>query len=142
MKTAADLRPRLHSLLNSGLGPRDLVLALCGASLVLAPLAYGAVHPWAYVSLGLGLAALSILLLLRLALAPAFAAGFPATLPRPPLWGLVLAAALLVLLPTGAPAPGPGQLAFPLGRPDQVMGERLWLAPPDTPFFKQQRHGH
>ena len=40
---------------------------------------------------------LSILLLLRLALAPAFAAGFPATLPRPPLWGLVLAAALLVL---------------------------------------------
>ena len=98
MKTAADLRPRLHSLLNSGLGLRNLVLALCGASLVFAPLAYGAVHPWAYVSLGLSLAGLSILLLLSLALAPQLAAELPATLPRPPLWGLVLAAALLVLL--------------------------------------------
>ena len=98
MKTAADLRPRLHSLLNSGLGLRNLVLALCGASLVFAPLAYGAVHPWAYVSLGLSLAGLSILLLLSLALAPQLAAELSATLPRPPLWGLVLAAALLVLL--------------------------------------------
>ena len=55
------------------------------------------VHPWAYVSLGLGLAGLSIVLLISLALAPHLTAGFPATLPRPPLWGLVLAAWLLVL---------------------------------------------
>jgi hypothetical protein len=40
---------------------RDLALAVCGGVLVLAPLAYGAVHPWAYISLGLILACLSVI---------------------------------------------------------------------------------
>jgi O-antigen ligase len=80
------------------LGPRDLALSACGGVLAAAPLAYGAVHPWAYASLGLILALLSIVLLTWLALASRLSGDSPLTLPRPPLWGLVLAAALLVLL--------------------------------------------
>jgi hypothetical protein len=105
-------RPFLFSL-PTALGPRDLVLAICGAVLVFAPLAYGAVHPWAYATLGLILALLSIILLLGMALASLFAWDSPGLLPRPPLWGLVLAAALLVLF----------QLA-PL--PQEAAG---WLSP-------------
>jgi O-antigen ligase len=81
--------------------------------MLLAPLLYGAVHPWAYVSLGLTLATLSIILLLGLVLVRRFPAILPAALPRPPLWGLVLAAGLLVLF----------QLA-PL--PQDIVG---WLSP-------------
>jgi O-antigen ligase len=86
------------SALPVAIGSRDLVVALCGLVMLLAPLLYGAVHVWAYVSLGLTLAALSIILLMGLVLGWGFPAILPAALPRPPLWGLVLAAGLLVLL--------------------------------------------
>ena len=97
MKATTDWKKHLPSSLRGALEPRDLVLAVCGGILLWAPLAYGSVNPWAYVSLGLALAILSTILLARVGLAPFFARDSLGTLPRPPLWGLVLAAALLVL---------------------------------------------
>jgi len=97
VKATTDWKKHLPSSLRGALEPRDLVLAVCGGILLWAPLAYGSVHPWAYVSLGLALAILSTILLARVGLAPFFARDSLGTLPRPPLWGLVLAAALLVL---------------------------------------------
>jgi O-antigen ligase len=98
MKAMTDRKIPLLFYLGTAVGLRDLVLAICGGVLLVAPLAYGAVHPWAYVSLGLTLALLSIMLLMGVVLASFLALDAPGALPRPPLWGLVLAAALLVLL--------------------------------------------
>ena len=83
--------------------------------LLFAPLAYGAVHPWAYATAGLTLAFLSLILLIGVSLTSLFARDASLTLPRPPLWGVVLAASLLVLfqlipLPAGVVSwlsPGP-----------------------------------
>ncbi len=113
MKVAADLRKRWQFPWPRAVGLRDLGLVICGGVLVLAPLAYGAVHPWAYAMAGLTLSLLSIILLAGIALVAIFAWDPSLTLPRPPLWGLVLAAVLLVL----------GQL-IPL--PQEVVG---WLSP-------------
>jgi hypothetical protein len=90
-----------------------MVLAVCSGVLVFAPLAYGAVHPWAYASQGLILACLSIILLLAVSWASVSGHDFLGVLPRPPLWGLVLAAGLLVLF----------QLVY---LPQNVVG---WLSP-------------
>jgi hypothetical protein len=92
---------------------RHMVLAVCGGVLVFAPLAYGAVHPWAYVSLGLILSCLSIILLLAVSWSAVSGYDFLGVLPRLPLWGLVLAAGLLVLL----------QLIY---LPQNIVG---WLSP-------------
>jgi O-antigen ligase len=79
------------------LGLRYLALAVCGGVLVFAPLAYGAVHPWAYASLCLILACLSVIFLLAVSWAAVSGDDLIGALPRPPLWGLVLAAGLLAL---------------------------------------------
>ena len=77
MKATTDWKKHLPSSLRGALEPRDLVLAVCGGILLWAPLAYGSVHPWAYVSLGLALAILSTILLARVGLAPFFARDSP-----------------------------------------------------------------
>jgi hypothetical protein len=98
MKIIAPLQKRFLLQYPLALGFRDMVLAACGGVLVFAPLAYGGVHPWAYASLGLILACLSIILLLAVSWASISGYDVLGVLPRPPLWGLVLAAGLLVLL--------------------------------------------
>jgi O-antigen ligase len=95
------------------MGFRHMALAVCGGVLVFAPLAYGAVHPWAYASLGLILSCLSIILLLAVSWSAISGYDLLGVLPRPPVWGLVLAAMLLVLL----------QLIY---LPQEVVG---WLSP-------------
>jgi O-antigen ligase len=113
MKAAANWKEHPQFSLYKAVGPRHLVLAGCGGVLIFAPLAYGAVHPWAYATAGLTLSFLSLILLMGVALASIFARNASLTLPRPPLWGVVLAASLLVLF----------QL-IPL--PSEVVG---WLSP-------------
>ncbi len=79
---------------------RRTVLAGVVGLLVLAPLTYGAVHPWAYYSVALAAALLSLMVLISgihaVWTAPATALAWP----RPPLWwaGLGLAALTLVQL--------------------------------------------
>lgn len=97
MKINTPLRKYLKLPWPNAVGLRNLTLLVCGGVLVFAPLAYGAVHPWAYTSLGLILSCLSVVLLLAVAIA-SLTAKQAFILPRPPFWGLVLAAMLLVLL--------------------------------------------
>ncbi len=70
-----------------------------GLVLVLAPLAFGAVHPWSFYPLGLLLLAVSAAVLLRGLYLLGTGAG-QCLLPRPPLWGLAAAGILLVALQT------------------------------------------
>ena len=77
---------------------RRLIIAVSGGVLIFAPLAYGAVHPWAYYATGLLLTLLS----LALTITELYVIwGNPATvqvLPYPPLWWLGLGLVLLVLI--------------------------------------------
>ena len=137
MKATTDWKKHLPSSLRGALEPRDLVLAVCGGILLWAPLAYGSVHPWAYVSLGLALAILSTILLARVGLAPFFA-GDSLWYPAPPSpLGPSTGSGALGAVPACALAPGCGGVALAPGRTDQVAGERLWSGPPDPPFFEQ-----
>lgn len=53
----------INSLSQEATWRRRLILGGCGAILVFAPLAYGAVHTWAYCTIGLAVGALSLILL-------------------------------------------------------------------------------
>lgn len=70
---------------------RKVILSGAIVVLVFAPLAYAAVHPWAYFSIGLFIALLSIFLLLVMLTNLFRAQGNLESIPRPPLWGFVLA---------------------------------------------------
>jgi len=113
MKTAMDRRKPPQFPWRDALGARPLVLASSAAVLVFAPLAYGAVHPWAYTWAGFALALSSLILLGWTAFSAISPQGQPFMVPRPPLWGLVLAAGLLAVLQV-----------VPL--PREVVG---WLSP-------------
>jgi tetratricopeptide (TPR) repeat protein len=79
---------------------RRAVLGGVGALLVFAPLAYGAVHPWAHYPVALVAALLSLIMLVQglvtLWTEPAAALAWP----RPPLWWAALGLAALILLQT------------------------------------------
>ena len=86
---------RLSSL--SAWGPA-LASGLSGGLLIFAPLAYGAVHPWAYFTIGVVVSVLS-LVFLSVALFKVWASpGKRRFLPRPPLWWLALGLGLLGLI--------------------------------------------
>ncbi|MDD2903294.1 MAG: O-antigen ligase family protein [Syntrophales bacterium] len=72
-------------------------MGLCGAILVFAPLAYGAVHTWSYFTVAL-VASTLVLILLAAAIYWLWARPEQALfLPHPPLWGAVVAGLILVL---------------------------------------------
>ena len=54
---------KLESLEQSSSWGRGIIVWISGAILVFAPLAYGAVHPWAYYSIGLTIAITSLIML-------------------------------------------------------------------------------
>jgi O-antigen ligase len=77
---------------------RRLILGVCGAILVFAPLAYGAVHTWAYCTIGLTMGALSLILLaygLYLVMAKPLEIK---ALPYPPVWWLAAGLVLVLFL--------------------------------------------
>jgi hypothetical protein len=77
---------------------RRLLLAVSGSLLIFAPLAYGAVHTWAYFSVALVTAGLAVILL---ATAIYWLWAKPEKqlfLPHPPLWGAAVAGLMLILL--------------------------------------------
>jgi O-antigen ligase len=98
LSSASTLRPMTCPLENASSWGRRLMIALSGGVLIFAPLAYGAVHPWAYYSVGLLLTFLSLVL----TIAELYEIwGKPTTvivLPYPPLWWLGLGLVLLVLI--------------------------------------------
>jgi O-antigen ligase len=78
-----------------------LVVAVCGAIMIFAPLAYGAVHPWAYFSIGLALSVLSLGVLVNCLYKIWATPAENLILPYPILWwlgfGLVVLAATQLL---------------------------------------------
>lgn len=98
MRSASTAIPKEPERLNlSGDWGSGLALGIMGGVLVLAPLAYGAVHPWAYFSIGVLVAGLS-LVFLSLALWKIWARpGEKRFLPWPPLWWLAVGLGLVGL---------------------------------------------
>jgi len=88
----------LKSLEQGSSWGRNLIVWISGAILVFAPLAYGAVHPWAYFSIGLSLAALGLGLLVTSLYKNWVTPAENQILPYPTLWwlgfGLVVLAAI------------------------------------------------
>jgi len=102
MKSASIASARvINSLGQETTWGRRAILGGCGAILVFAPLAYGAVHTWAYGTIGLAVGSLSLILLaygLYLAKTRPLEAK---VLPYPPLWwlgaGLILVTSLQII---------------------------------------------
>lgn len=98
LSSASTLPPGICALEKTSSWGRRLVIAISGGVLIFAPLAYGAVHPWAYYSVALLLTFLS----LALTIAELYEIwGKPTTvivLPYPPLWWLGLGLVLLLLI--------------------------------------------
>jgi O-antigen ligase len=76
---------------------RNLILVACGGLLIFAPLAYGAVHPWAYYLLGLIVTLLSLALLGAELYEISREKTVELILPYPPLWWLGVGLVLLVV---------------------------------------------
>ncbi|OGP69928.1 MAG: hypothetical protein A2Y80_05250 [Deltaproteobacteria bacterium RBG_13_58_19] len=108
---------------------RPLLLAVSGSLLIFAPLAYGAVHTWAYFTVALTAAGLALVLL---ATAIYWLWAKPEQqmfLPRPPLWGAVVAGLVLLLLQI---APWPQSLVrwmSPMAVEIRSLGNGYGLAP-------------
>jgi O-antigen ligase len=79
---------------------RGCVLGGVAALLIFAPLAYGAVHPWAYYPVALAAAGLSLMLLVQGLITLRRAPAAAHTWPQPPLWWAGLGLAALILLQT------------------------------------------
>jgi O-antigen ligase len=107
---------------------RRLILGTTGVVLVLAPLAYGAVHPWAYFTIGLLMSGLGLsLLFVRLTQAWAGPDEYW-VLPYPPLWWFVAGLVCLILLQL---APWPQRLiqaGFPMTWELRTLGNGYALA--------------
>jgi len=107
---------------------RRLLLGSAAALLVFAPLAYGAVHTWAFAVVGLVVAALSLGLLTAAAAHLLSAPRHLAFLPRPPVWWLA-PGLLLVLALQLAPWPqGLVRLVAPRAVTLRSLGEGWGLA--------------
>jgi hypothetical protein len=87
----------IDSLEHSTSWARRIILGISGAMLIFAPLAYGAVHPWAYFSLGLIATATSLSLLAYLLYKICARPQATLAIPYPPLWWLAVGLLLLVM---------------------------------------------
>jgi O-antigen ligase len=77
---------------------RRIIIGVSGGILIFAPLAYGAVHPWAYFSIGL-LTTLTSLTLLILLFYQIYANPHGAlTIPYPPLWWVAIGLVIIVTI--------------------------------------------
>lgn len=105
MRSASTITDRVvKSVSLAAGGGRSLLLAVSGGLLIFAPLAYGAVHTWAYFTVALVAGGLAVVLV---ATALYWLWARPEKqlfLPRPPLWGATLAGLILVLIQV-VPAP-------------------------------------
>jgi putative inorganic carbon (HCO3(-)) transporter len=128
LSSASTLRPGICPLEKTSSWGRRLVIAMSGGVLIFAPLAYGAVHPWAYYSVGLLLTLLSLALtiteLYELWSKPSTAR----VLPYPPLWWLGLGLVLLVLIQTLPWPQGAVQWLSPRAWEIRSMGHGFGMA--------------
>jgi hypothetical protein len=88
---------QLKSLDRSPSWGRGIIIGISGAILIFAPLAYGAVHTWAYFSIGLVTAAASLTMLAWL-LYKICARPQELLIPYPPLWWLAVGLVILTAL--------------------------------------------
>ncbi|MFZ5453724.1 MAG: O-antigen ligase family protein [Thermodesulfobacteriota bacterium] len=88
----------INSLSQEATWRRQLILAGCGIILVFAPLAYGAVHTWAYFTVALAAGAMALILLATAIYWLWTQPGQALFLPHPPLWGAAVAGLILILL--------------------------------------------
>ncbi|MCL4504067.1 MAG: O-antigen ligase family protein [Deltaproteobacteria bacterium] len=124
----ASVREINHAVTETSWG-RWIALATSGILLVFAPLAYGAVHPWAYCAMGLAAGIMSICLLSSGLLALVFKSEAKGFIPRPPLWWLAGGLGLLIFLQV---APWPAALAkwlSPAAWQIRALGNGYGLAP-------------
>src|SRR3989339_1887276 len=77
---------------------RNLIVWISGAILVFAPLAYGAVHPWAYFAIGLTITVTSLIMLGWLLYRACVKPQELLTIPYPPLWWLALGLVILTAI--------------------------------------------
>src|SRR3989339_162752 len=77
---------------------RDLIVWISGAILGFAPLAYGAVHPWAYYSIGLTIAVTSLIMLGWLFYKICVRPQELLIIPYPPLWWLAVGLVILTTI--------------------------------------------
>lgn len=77
---------------------RRIIIGISGAMLIFAALAYGAVHPWAYFSMGLIMAVTSLTLIASFLNKIYVRPNETLVIPYPPLWWLGLGLVLLVLI--------------------------------------------
>lgn len=89
---------RLKSLEQSSSWGRGIIVWICGAILVFAPLAYGAVHAWAYFSLGLITAVTSLIMLGWLLYKICVRPQELLLIPYPPLWWLAVGLVVLTII--------------------------------------------
>ena len=88
--SSSTLQPKVCLIPQAASWGRRIIMAISGAILIFAPLAYGAVHPWAYFSLGLITTVTSLTLLIFL-LYKIFANPHETLIiPYPPLWWLAI----------------------------------------------------
>ncbi|MBU4354375.1 MAG: O-antigen ligase family protein, partial [Proteobacteria bacterium] len=88
----------LKSLEQSSSWGRSIIMGISGAILIFAPLAYGAVHTWAYFSIGLVTAVASLTLLAWLLYKICARPQELVLIPYPPLWWLAVGLVILTAL--------------------------------------------
>jgi O-antigen ligase len=121
--------PNSSLSLAASLRGRRLVLAVCGSLLIFAPLAYGAVHPWAYFTVALTVSALS-LVLLTFGLFKIWAGPKENRfLPYPPLWWLAVGLGMLVFLQVVPWPQGVIRWLSPAAWETRALGNGFGLAP-------------
>jgi len=89
---------KIKSLDQSSSWGRRIIMAISGAILIFAPLAYGAVHPWAYFSLGLLTTLTSLTLLIFLLYQICANPHETLIIPYPPLWWLAIGLVILTII--------------------------------------------
>lgn len=107
-----------------------LGVGVSGALLVFAPLAYGAVHPWAYCALGLAVTAASLILLAAGLFRVWTPSGTGRFLPYPPVWWLALGLVVLVLLQVAPWPQGAVQVLSPGVWEIRTLGNGFGLEDP------------
>ena len=98
MKSASTILPSPDEFLSQEVSlPRHLILGGAGIILIFAPLAYAAVHPWAYFTVGLMVAVLSLVIMAKWLYLLWIPHG-EVVMPYPPMWWLALGLWLIVLI--------------------------------------------
>jgi len=87
---------KINSLEQSSTWGRSIIFGISGAILIFAPLAYGAVHPWAYFAIGFVTAVSSLTMLAFLLYKICARPQELLLIPYPPLWWLAVGLVLLI----------------------------------------------